>query len=294
MVYYPVKHILLPIKKGVDYFARTHNMNLYQGCIHGCIYCDSRSTCYQIPDFDVVRGKENALEILEKELSRKRDTGIVGTGAMSDPYNPFETREKLTHGALQLISRYRFGVSVTTKSASVTEDIELFERISRYAPAEVGLTITTMDDALCGKLEPNAPPTSQRWGALSRLAQAGLFCGVHLNPVLPFLTDSKENILSIVRETARRGGKYVLCYFGVTMREGNREYFYAKLDKDFPGMKQQYIRAFGDAYVCPSPHAQVLYAKFVEECKQLGLLYRLRDISSAIRERKPERQIRFF
>lgn len=278
----------------MDYFARTHNMNLYQGCTHGCIYCDSRSVCYQIADFDQIRAKSNALPILEKELSQKRSRGIIGTGAMSDPYNSFETQLQLTRGALQLLDKYRFGVSITTKSASIINDIDLYERIARHSAVDIGLTVTTLDDALAAKIEPYVSSPTERMEALKQMADSGLFCGVHLNPVLPFITDSMENILSVVRTVAACGGRYVLCYFGVTMRQGNREYYYAKLDEQFPGVKAKYIRTFGNAYVCASPRAQALYETFTNECRRLGLVYRVADISDNIRASAAQQQLRMF
>lgn len=288
------KQLVAPMKKGIDYLARTHNMNLYQGCSHGCIYCDSRSACYQIKNFGCIRAKKDALSMLESELSHKRTGGIIGIGSMSDSYNPFEAEEKLTQGALTLIAKHGFGISLTTKSAGVARDIAHFQKIAARNAVDIGFTITTLDDDLAAKLEPNAPRPSERLDALRQMAEAGLFCGVHLQPVLPFLTDSAREVCGIVHAAADCGARYVYSGMAVTMREGNREYFYEHLDKHFPGIKANYIQAFGNSYVCMARKHEALYGAFAAACKERGLWYKMKDISQKIRDNAGQKQVSLF
>lgn len=279
----PAKQLLIPLKPDREaFFYDSYNMNLYRGCNHGCIYCDSRSLCYQLKDFDTVRVKENALEMLRQELAAKRKRGVVSIGATSDPYNAFEGEMKITQGALSLLRQYGFGVGLSTKSDLVARDGPLLADIQKKAPVRVGFSITTASDSLCEKIEPYAALSSKRFQALESLAGHGVYTGVWLNPVLPFLTDSKENIVEIIRRTRDAGGKYVLCFFGMTLREGNREYFYRALDQDFPGMKKRYAEAFGLSYECPSPNAQSLYETLVEECEAWGLHYNFAQINDGM------------
>lgn len=149
----PAKSILQKNKSGA-WFGNDYNMNLYKGCCHGCIYCDSRSGCYNIDNFDEVRAKENALEILRDELKR-RTPGIIGTGSMSDPYNPFEKTEQLSRRAAELIRGSGFGLTVVTKSPLITRDIDVFGEIAAEQPLLLKMTITTADDGFCRLLEPN-------------------------------------------------------------------------------------------------------------------------------------------
>ncbi len=277
MEYVPAKTIVTK-NKNASWFGEDYNMNIYRGCCHGCIYCDSRSDCYHVEDFDRVRAKENALAIIRDDLRRKKKTGVVGTGSMSDPYNPFEQELQLTRHALELISAYYCGVAIATKSTGVTRDVDVLREVAEYAPVLVKLTITTADDELCRKIEPYAPPTSERFAAINTLADNGIYCGVLLMPILPFINDTKENVLEIVGRAKDNGAKFVYPAFGVTLRNNQRAYFYEKLDERFPDAKQKYITRYGSAYQCSSPHAKKLYETFVEECKKLGLLYGMQEI----------------
>lgn len=260
-------------------------MNIYRGCCHGCIYCDSRSDCYRIEDFHRVRAKDNALAIIRDDLSRKRRTGVVGTGAMSDPYNPFERQEKLTRGALELLHRYGFGVAIATKSDLIVRDIDLLQQIQTHSPVLCKLTITTASDAQAAAFEPHAPSSSVRFATLDRLATAGLFSGVLLMPVLPFLEDSTQNIVDIVRLAADNGARFIYPEFGVTLRDTQREYFYRALDRLYPDepMRARYYRQFGNSYSCRSPRAATLWPIFRRECESRGILYRMDDIVRAYR-----------
>lgn len=273
----PAKGILQSVSQGGDgegiddFFTRYYNMNLYRGCSHGCIYCDARSICYHLDSPGEVRAKEHALTILRDELRRKRKPGIVGLGGMSDGYNPEEAHALLTRGALALLAQYGFGVGITTKSPLVSRDIDLLKAIQQHAPAHVTFSITAADDALSRLLEPGVAPSSRRFAAMRAIADAGLPVGVWINPVLPFLTDDEDNIRALLQAAADSGAAYAITYYGMTLREGNREYFYAALDRDFPGLKARYADAFGLSYVLTSPRAEALHAVFTAESRRLGL-----------------------
>lgn len=288
------KHLLTPVRGSMeDFFYADWNMNLYRGCSHGCIYCDSRSACYQIDRFDTVRAKADAVAMLEAELRSKRTTGVITMGSMSDPYNPHEEQLQLTRQALVLIRKYRFGAAFTTKSALCRRDADILQEISRHAPVCARLTITCADDALCRRIEPHVSMSSERFQAISTLAEKGVFCGVWLNPVLPYLTDSEENIRQIVRLTADHGGRFVVCFFGMTLRTGNREYFYNALERDFPGVRSKYLQQYGNAYELVVPDSQRLYDAFRDECAKCNLLWRFSDINRKMLARMPE-QISLF
>ncbi|MBP7401777.1 MAG: radical SAM protein [Clostridia bacterium] len=270
-------------------------MNIYKGCSHGCIYCDSRSECYRVEDFDTVRAKEDALAVIERDLRSKRRKGVVITGSMSDPYNPLEGSLRLTRGALELIDRHRFGIVADTKSDRVVRDIDVLSSIRTHSPAVVNFTVTAADDALCRLIEPNVCPTSARFAAMKRLTDAGIRCGILLMPILPFITDSVENILSIVRTAHANGASHIYRAFGVTLRQNQREYFLDRLSERFPGLRPRYAREFGQTYACVSPSEPELQRAFRSECDRLGLLYRMREISEAVRGTYYEdRQTRLF
>jgi len=260
------------------WFGCEYNMNIYKGCSHGCIYCDSRSECYQIEDFSRVRAKKDALEIIEKNLRSKRKKGVIATGGMSDPYNPFEEKLKLTRGALNLIERYRFGVSPLTKSSLITRDIDIIKKISEHSPVSVMMTVTAADDVLSKKIEPNVCPSSERFAAIKEFSDAGIHTGILLMPMLPFIEDTEENVVGIVEKAKASGARFIYPSFGMTLRSGQREYFYDELDKHFPGMSNRYIERFGGDYGCSSPKYSELKELFQRECRKLGLLFRMRDI----------------
>lgn len=295
MEYIPAKH-LLHRNKSTEWFGTDHTMNLYRGCCHGCLYCDSRSSCYQNPDFDRVKAKADALRILRDDLARKVKPAFITMGSMSDPYNPFEESLQLTRHALELIDAYQCGVAAATKSSLITRDIDLYRSIQSHSPVICKLTVTTADDALAAKVEPHAPPPSKRLEALETLAGAGVFAGVLLMPVLPFVEDSAENVLSVVDSAARAGAKFVYAAFGVTMRDGQRDYFLNGLDRVFPGERigEKYRRKYGSRYSCASPRARELWEVFSARCQELGLLYEMRHIISAATRSYGDRQLSFF
>lgn len=280
MEYIPAKHILTR-SKSTDWFGTDHTMNLYRGCSHGCIYCDSRSECYRNDDFDTVKAKENALELLRDELRRKSRPAFIGMGSMSDPYNPFERELELTRRALMLIHAYECGVAVCTKSDMILRDADLYADIQAGAPVICKLTVTTTDDALARKLEPGAASPAARLKAVEGLSGRGIFTGVVLMPVLPFLEDSVENVLTVVDAAADAGARFVYPAFGVTLRDRQRAYFYDRLDREFPGMKEGYIRQYGERYQCVSPKARELWEAFSGRCRERGLFFEMKAIIRA-------------
>ena len=295
MDYIPAKHILLR-SKSTAWFGTDHTVNLYRGCCHGCLYCDSRSDCYRNPDFDRVTAKSDALRILRDELARKVRPAFIAMGAMSDPYNPFEEELLLTRHALELIDAYDCGVSVDTKSDLIVRDIDLYQSIQAHSPVICKLTVTTVDEDLAAKVEPRAPSPARRLAAIRSLAQAGVFCGVLLMPVLPFLEDRPEQVLSVVDRSADAGAKFIYSGFGVTMRQGQREYFLRELDRAFPGehLSRRYLARYGDRYRCPSPRARELWEVFTARCRERGLLYQMPHIVSAATRGYGDRQLTFF
>lgn len=293
MEWIEAKSILQNVKYGDSWFGIQYNMNLYKGCSHGCIYCDSRSQCYQIENFDMVRGKKEAIAILKQELLSKRKKGVIGIGAMSDTYNPFESKEQLTKQALEVIARQGFGVSIETKSDLIVRDIEIFKAIQKQADVILKFTITTAEDRLCKKIEPQVCPTSKRLEAMRKLANEGLFVGTLLSPILPFITDSEANIREIIRLSYEHGAKFVFSMGGVTLRENQRAYYYEQLDKLFPGLKQRYIQTYGNQYFC-APVNHNIRKIFQETCKQYGLLYKMKDIIKAYQKKEEEKQISLF
>lgn len=295
MDYIPAKHILIR-SKSTAWFGTDHTVNLYRGCCHGCLYCDSRSDCYRNPDFDRVTAKSDALRILRDELARKVRPAFIAMGAMSDPYNPFEEELLLTRHALELIDAYDCGVSVDTKSDLIVRDIDLYQSIQAHSPVICKLTVTTVDEDLAAKVEPRAPSPAKRLAAIRSLAQAGVFCGVLLMPVLPFLEDRPEQVLSVVDRSADAGAKFIYSGFGVTMRQGQREYFLRELDRAFPGehLSRRYLARYGDRYRCPSPRARELWEVFAARCRERGLLYQMPHIVSAATRGYGDRQLTFF
>lgn len=295
MEYIPAKTILCKTKS-TEWFGTDYNMNLYRGCCHGCIYCDSRSECYNIDRFEMIRAKADALKILRDELKRKVKTGVVGTGSMSDPYNPFEKTELLTRHALELLDAYGFGCAIVTKSADITRDIDIFTQIKEHSPMICKITVTTADDDLCRKIEPNVSTSSERFEALAELSDKGLFTGITMMPILPFLEDSEDNIRAIVRMGHEAGVRFIYPALGMTLRNGNREYFYDRLEKLFPGegLVKKYIDTFGNSYSCSCRNAGRLWKAFVSECERYGILYKMPDIISASRLGYECSQLSFF
>jgi len=277
---------LLSRVSGIDtFFGLDYGMNLYRGCQHRCIYCDSRSLCYGIDAFDRdVLVKANAIEVLTGELRKKRKKGIIGTGSMNDPYMPLEERIELTRRALKCIADYGFGVHVITKSDLVVRDIDVLRAISRVSAA-VSFTLTTVDDALARVIEPGAPPPSARLRAMRRLSDAGIETRVALMPILPFIEDDWSDVAAIVTAAHECGARVVIPWFGLSMRDRQREHLYRCLDASFPGIRRRYERAFGDRYVCPSPHAAVLRDRTQQLCDTLGIAMDVKPLLAPTVER---------
>jgi DNA repair photolyase len=261
--------ILSRVKRD-DFFGLTYNMNLYRGCQHGCIYCDSRSNCYQLGDLSHIRYKENAILLLEKELARKRIKGTIGFGSMNDPYMPVEKKMGLTRKALELILKYSFPLHLITKSDLVLRDLELLKQISKIYAA-ISFTITSADDKLAGIIEPNAPSTSKRFEAIRILSENDIYCGITLMPILPFINDTLENITAIAEKAKESGASYIMPFMGLTLREGSREYFYSCIERDFPGLKNKYESIYRNKYVCHSPDSDSLYKKLYFLLERYGI-----------------------
>jgi DNA repair photolyase len=268
------KVLLNPVKQPDDWFGLKYNMNLYRGCQHQCIYCDSRSECYQIENFSDVLVKVNAIDLLRGELSRKRVKGTIGTGSMNDPYMPLEAKLNLTGQALQLIAEYRFPVHIITKSDLVLKDLDTLREINRVYAA-VSFTITTADDELGKKLEPGAPCVSERLAAMKILAENGIVTGVTLMPVLPFIEDNVENIRQIVTRAHVAGASYIIPSFGMSLRDRQRDYYYDKLDKLFPGLRGAYEKRFGSQYRVPTNNEAELEKVFLELCNHSKITTRI-------------------
>ena len=251
-----------------------YGMNIYRGCSHGCIYCDSRSRCYQFTHpFENIEVKQNAPELLEQALKSKRKKCMISTGSMSDPYMHCEEKLRLTRRCLEIILQYGFGAAVQTKSDRILQDINLLSAINRETKCVVQMTLTTYDDELCSILEPNVCNTKRRIEVLEEMQKRGIPTIVWLTPILPFLNDTEENIRTILEECARVGVKGVIDFgMGLTLREGDREYYYAALDRHFPGMKEKYIKRYGNAYEVPSPNAGKLMAILREICEKHNML----------------------
>lgn len=265
-------------KKNLSWFGTEYNMNIYRGCCHGCIYCDSRSECYQIDDFDKVRAKENSSKIIRSELKSKQQKGVLATGSMSDPYNPHEKDLLLTREALQLIDTYNFGVAIATKSPLVVRDIDILQQIQKHSPVLVKITITTADDRLCKKIERNVAVSSERFRAIKELSAQGIYCGILFMPILPFINDSIDNVLSTIQLAHASGAKFIYPTFGLTLRNNQRAYYYQKIAETFPHLKEKYLQNYSGQYFCASPKSKELHSIFTEECKRLGLAYNMTEI----------------
>ncbi len=251
-----------------------YGMNIYRGCTHGCIYCDSRSKCYQFTHpFEDIEVKQNAPQLLEQALKSKRKRCMIGTGAMSDPYMHCEEELRLTRKCLEIIHKYCFGATVQTKSDRILRDIDLLDEINRSAKCVVQMTLTTYDDELCRILEPNVCNTKRRIEVLREMQARGIPTIVWLTPVLPFINDTEENITAILNECVKAGVKGVIDFgMGLTLREGDREYYYAALDRYFPNLKNKYIQMYGNAYELPSPEAGKLTGILNRLCRENGMM----------------------
>jgi DNA repair photolyase len=266
--------LLSSVKLPDGLFGIKYTMNLYRGCQHQCIYCDSRSECYQIENFADILVKVNAIDLLKRELASKRMIGTVGTGSMNDPYMPVERQYNLTGRAMAVIAEQGFPVHVITKSDLVLRDLPVLQQIAQVYAA-VSLTITAAADDLARKIEPGAPPSSVRFRAIQALAAAGIHTGITMMPILPFLLDNEANITALLEQARDAGAQYVLAWFGMSLRDRQRRYYYAQLDRLFPGLRGNYERRYGERYQCASPDAERLAAVFEERCARFGIATRM-------------------
>lgn len=272
-------------KKVKGILSTNNGMNIYRGCTNGCIYCDSRSICYQINhDFEDVEVKSNAVDLLEDKLKSKRKKCMIGTGAMTDPYIHLESEIGNIRKCLEVIERYGFGVTIITKSNLILRDLDLLKKINEKAKCVVQITLTTFNEELCKIIEPNVSTTKERFEILKIMRDNGIPTVVWLCPILPFINDDEENIRGLLNYCKEANVYGILCFgMGVTLREGNREYFYEKLDEHFPGLKEKYIAKYGDSYSIHSPNNKSLMELFRVECKKNDIVYNTKEIFEFLR-----------
>ncbi|MGN1343954.1 MAG: SPL family radical SAM protein [Traorella sp.] len=263
--------------KGI--LSNTKGMNIYRGCSHGCIYCDARSKCYGFThDFEDIEVKQNAALLLEKELRTKRKKCMIATGGMSDPYMPCEDRLMITRKCLEIIDKYGFGLAIQTKSSRILRDLDLLVSIHQKTKCVVQMTITTFDDELCKLIEPNVSTTSERFETLRILNEHGIPTIVWLCPILPYINDTHDNIEAILNQCIKLHVKGIICFnMGVTLREGDREYFYKKLDEHFPKLKEKYMKRYGNAYEVISDQNEQLMHYFQDVCRKNNIMYKVED-----------------
>ena len=264
-------------KKVKGILSPKNGMNLCRGCTHGCIYCDSRSRCYKIEhDFEDVEIKINAAELLEQRLKSKRRRCMIGTGAMSDPYIDIAESLELTRECLKIIEKYRFGLAIQTKSSLILRDLEILKSINRRARCIVQMTLTTFDEELCKKLEPNVSGTRERFETLKTFREEGISTVVWLDPLLPFINDTEENLKGILDYCIEAGVYGIVCFgMGMTLREGSREYFYKNLDRHFPGLRSRYEKKYGNSYIITSDNNRELLSLFQKTCKENKILFNM-------------------
>lgn len=286
--------------KEVKGILSAHNgMNLYRGCTHGCIYCDSRSKCYNMDhDFEDIEIKSNAIELLEDTLKRKRKKCMIGTGSMSDSYIHLEEKLKHTRKCLELIDKYGFGLSIQTKSDRILRDLDLLKKINEKTKCVVQITLTTYDENLCNILEPNVSTSYRRFEVLKIMRDNGIPTVVWLDPILPFINDTEENLLGILNYCIEAKVYGILCFgMGLTLRDGNREYFYKKLDEHFPGLKEKYHKKYGYSYEIKSENNDDLMRIFKDKCKENNIEYNINKIFNYLHEfetKDTEHQISLF
>ena len=275
MEYIDAKTIITNGGPDNNYLQTEYVMNIYRGCSHGCIYCYARSNYYEKSgSFDNIRAKKDALRIIRDDLRRKVKPGVVLTGGVSDPYCPEEKEHRLTRNALELINAFGFGICIITKSGLVTRDADILSDIKEHSPASVNFSITCSDDETCRKIEPYVSATSKRFEAIAFLAGKGISCGVLIDPVIPYITDTAENVRTLVRLAKEHGAKYIYISTLVTMADVQREYFYKEAEKLYPGITDKYKQRYKDYYRCHAPSAKKLWNAFADECEKQGKIGR--------------------
>ena len=275
------KVLLSKNKKPSEWFGTHYLFNIYRGCEHRCIYCDSRSLCYRINNFDDLIVKKNAAELIRKELKSKRKRGTIGTGSMSDPYTISEKKYMLTRKCLEVISEYRSPVHITTKSNMILRDIDILEEINKIY-ASVAVTITTSDDKLARIVEPASPSSTDRFKALGVLSSIGICTSITMMPILPFLEDTEENIKDIVNKASYYGVKYIVPWIGMSLRDRQRSYYYDALDKNFKGIRDKYEKKYGDRYICQAQNYKKLNYLLKDECTKHNILLKMPSYENKI------------
>lgn len=281
--------------KGI--LSSSNGMNIYRGCQHNCIYCDSRSLCYGMEhDFEDIEVKQNAPFLLEKALKSKRKKCMIGTGAMSDPYIPLERELKLTRQCLEIVERYGFGATVLTKSSDVLRDLDLFRSINSKSKAVIQMTLTTYDETMCKIIEPNVSSTKERFEALKIFRDNGIPTVMWLDPFLPFINDTEENIKGLLDYCVKAKVKGIICFdIGLTLRSGNREYFYKQLDRHFPKLKEKYIGSYGNSYEITSRNRDKLMKIITDVCRKNGIMYNVNEVFAYLhRFESKEKQLSLF
>jgi len=285
MEYIDAKTIVTNGGSDNNYLQTEYVMNIYRGCNHGCIYCYARSNYYEKTDsFDNIRAKKNALQIIRNDLRRKAKPGVVLTGGVSDPYNPMEMEHKLTQNALELINAFGFGICIITKSDLVTRDTDVLMDIKNHSPASVNFSITCSTDDMCSKIEPLTSSTSDRFKAIEHLSKNGIITGVLIDPVIPHITDTKENVQALVKKAKHHGAEYAYISTLVTMADVQRDYFYQEAEKYYHGISDKYKQRYKNYYRCHSPHGKKLWEVFVETCEKEGLMYDMQAANRMIRQ----------
>ncbi|QOR33736.1 radical SAM protein [Clostridium sp. 'deep sea'] len=286
-----VKGLLHRTKDPQSWYDVYYNFNIYRGCSHACIYCDSRSKCYGIENFNDVVVKINSPQLLKKKLVSISTKRTIGTGSMSDPYEPAEKKYKLTQSCLKLIARYGFPLNLITKSDLVLRDIDILSEINR-AFCQVIFTITTTNRKMSSLIEPYAPNPQRRLLAIKELSKRGINVGVHIMPILPFINDTESNIKDIVTQSKQHGANFIIASFGLTLRDRQREYYYNQLEKIKLGLSKIYQKQYGDLYYCESIKASKLRQYFKELCKENHLIYNMADVTTY--EKLKQTQLKLF
>lgn len=280
------RQVIHPAKSPTRWFGIDFHANLYWGCPHGCLFCDLVADCRPGEDFSKITHRPDVLEILSRELAGKPKDAVISFGSAADPYNPAEAEEKLMRRALEMVDAAGLGAAVTTKGDLILRDLDLLKRIAAHSPLVVIFPISTYSDAVCRKLEPEAPKPSERFRTLGKLAAEGILCGVKMIPVIPFLNDTEDNVRDIIRSSRNAGARFVYPSFGIQFREGQREHFMMMIEKEFPGLRNVFMDTYGLRSACVSLQAPKLKKTFVIECKKQKMLYGMKEIVQLIRPDK--------
>lgn len=282
------KTLMSPVKDNEWWFKYDYNINIYRGCSHGCIYCDSRSDCYGIENFDKIKVKENAIKLLQTEVAKKRKKGIVGFGSMSDPYNTIERELQMTRRALELLRDHGFGVCIFTKSDLILRDLDILKEINRHKPLLICITVTTVNDELCKIIEPNVASASARLRAIKELSEAGIFIGITMMPILPFVNDNIDDIELLIDKSCESGAKFIYPMFGVTLRDNQREHYYKKIDEYIPQLSYKYKSRYGNKYYCGIPKTNIVEKQFYLKCREKAILYDMKSIIDCYCKKKED------